>query len=202
MSEHALTILPDAAVVAAASDTALRCMGDLHVLGSLLRVDADAAGSIECEGHVGGGRIVCGGDLRCGTLGEDDAATQVWVGAPPPDARALVEETWRQDASLARELGLLTPGEVGRAEALQEKRRGLAWRLVKLAAACGGGTLSVTGQMRPGVSVRLGLRPARYTFHRTVAGPLDVFAEEDGKGMLRQGVRLKSLHTADGRVLA
>lgn len=195
-------ILPDAACIAAASDTGVRCMGDLTVIGSLRNVDADAAGSIDCGGEVAGGRVVCGGELRCGDAGEVGVPTSVWVGAPPHDARELVDAGWRQDAALARELASLGSGDRVRRVELEERRRGIAWRLVKLTAACGGGGLEVGGTLHPGVCLRVGLRPERYTFVRAIAGPLEVFAEEGGRVVLRQGQRLTRLEANGGWVRA
>ncbi len=193
-------ILPDAACVAAASDASVRCMGELTVIGSLQNVHADAAGSIDCGGSVAGGRIVCGGVLRCGSVGEAGRATSVWVGAPPHDARGLVDAGWRQDGLIARELEALGPGDRTRRLELDERRRGISWRLTKLAAACGGGSLEVSGTLHPGVSLRIGLRPERYTFIRAIAGPLEVFAEEGGHALLRQGQRLTRLEGSGGWV--
>ncbi|BAM03815.1 hypothetical protein [Phycisphaera mikurensis] len=202
MNHRALIILPDASCVAAAEHAGIRCMGDLAVLGGLTDAEVDIAGSLACEGRIVGGRVACGGRLTCLSLGAEDSPTAVWVNAPPPDDRDVVEAGWRQHATLGRELADLGPRDDARRQELQARREGILWRLDRLAESFGGGVLEVLETLEPGVSLRLGVRPERYTFVQRIAGPLRIEAAPDGHPLLRQGDRVTPLRGAGGWVRA
>ena len=195
-----LVSLPDGAEVAAVRDAALRCMGDARVLGSLVRVEAEVGGSLACRGSAVGGSLVCAGSLRVRELGGPGTRLEAWVGAPPREARGLVDEGWRQDALLRRALQAAEGVDEPERERLEEKRRGIASRLARLADACGRGVLTVEEAMHPGVTLRVGLRPERYTFHRLVRGPLEVSAGGGGVAELRQGLERVELRGVGGGV--